>query len=414
MDTKNNHYEFLGLDVASPPDRVRAAVDRMAQHANTIAHTSPDRSHALWERIRQIRADLLSDPGRRQAYDLALIRALTPEEPVAKTASPAPQPAARPRVSVRPARPVTAAPWQPPALPMAGLAAALLAAVAVALFLFRPTSAGTHRSAPVALREQGSFRRHAYLPNHPVTLAWSALRGATQYRVEVASGAGKVEAPNAFDNPQIVRVLRGQHITLTVHGGLLYAWRVQGFVGGQWQPFSSARVFYVSRPQPAEVAVRPVATPRPSRPRASHTRSKHSSTREHAHHRTAHRSAHRSRTRVHRSTSHRARRPTTASAEVAAASGRSRVTSTRTWTPPVQRRQTASVRPAPAARPAASVAPPRSRPPSSPPRPPRRTPPAPPPAPRPIPTPTVHTYPFGYGRPAVGPPGPPGIVRPGG
>lgn len=408
MDTRNNHYEFLGLDVASPPDRVRAAVDRLARHANAIAHTSPERSHALWERIREIRADLLSDPARRQAYDVALLRAMAPPEPRVQPPRPAGTPPSRPRVAVRPARP--AGPDLLPALPMAGLAAALLAAVAViAIAVLNLTGSHTPVPSRVALREQGAQKNHEYLAGHPVQLTWTPASGATKYRLEVATAQGTLTGANAFAHPVITRVSPTTHFSLKVHGGYWYAWRVQAYVNGQWQPYTPARLFYVAQPKPAEVAVRRAPTPQPTHRHRTYVRKKrtasHHAPRTHAR-RPARHAGHRTHTRRRpaRHSHHAARPPEVAAVNVTRSSGRSG----QGYTPPsITRPRPAVVAPRP--HPATSSGGGTSRPATVPTRPPHRTPPPPPPAPTAIPAPTMKTYPFGYGRPAVGPPGPPGI-----
>src|SRR5436305_1758391 len=114
MDIDKNHYQLLGLPPVSPDHEIRQALDRKEREARALAHTSPAQSRQLWEQIRQVRHDLLTDPKRRGEYDTAVLVAVpAPDRPTSAPlitapsvprAQPAPAPASRPRVSPRVSR----------------------------------------------------------------------------------------------------------------------------------------------------------------------------------------------------------------------------------------------------------------------------------------------------------------------
>ncbi len=74
MTPVENHYEFLGLDASASTAEIEAAIESVTVDAVTLVYTSPQRSAELWERIRQMRRDLLATPEGRQVYDDALVR----------------------------------------------------------------------------------------------------------------------------------------------------------------------------------------------------------------------------------------------------------------------------------------------------------------------------------------------------
>ncbi|MBV9279344.1 MAG: hypothetical protein JOZ41_04615, partial [Chloroflexi bacterium] len=77
VDAQDHHYRALGLPIDAPRGDVEAGVERLSERAATLVYSSPEQSHALWERIRRIREDLLSSDERRAAYDQALRQALS-------------------------------------------------------------------------------------------------------------------------------------------------------------------------------------------------------------------------------------------------------------------------------------------------------------------------------------------------
>src|SRR5947209_1175225 len=85
----DNHYDFLGLDPSTTQEAIEAAIARVSEQAITLVYTSPQRSSDLWERIRQMRRDLLATPEGRQVYDEALLQRQTlVAEPRLATVSP--------------------------------------------------------------------------------------------------------------------------------------------------------------------------------------------------------------------------------------------------------------------------------------------------------------------------------------
>jgi len=76
MDSQNNHYRYLDVELFASSEVVAEAVERLSKQANALANTTPARSQDIRERLRQINQDLLTGDERRGAYDNSLLDAL--------------------------------------------------------------------------------------------------------------------------------------------------------------------------------------------------------------------------------------------------------------------------------------------------------------------------------------------------
>lgn len=71
MDERD-HYAYLGVDPSVDSRAIAAAVERYSKRANALANTQPSLSQDIRERLRRIKADLLTSPEHRAAYDRSL------------------------------------------------------------------------------------------------------------------------------------------------------------------------------------------------------------------------------------------------------------------------------------------------------------------------------------------------------
>lgn len=252
----DNHYDFLGLEVSASVREIRQALDVVGLEADALLHISPERSFELWERIRQIRHDLLEDRKRRQEYDTALLAAnpsmaqephlfqLDPHVHRALLQARSPQPAPKPtRTSSQPAE------RRSPLLYIVGVAGALAVAAALAAAVLLGPK-GQPAQSPVAVAP-GRLTEHPVPSGNGssarrlVHLRWAAVRGASRYRVQIASGSGQVGAA-IFAHPMVIAETGSTDYTLQVSPNRLYAWRVQVYVRGRWTPYSPGHYFFVA------------------------------------------------------------------------------------------------------------------------------------------------------------------------
>lgn len=254
-----NHYQLLGIEPSAPLPTIQSALARLADEANRLAYTSPDRSRELWERVRQIRADLLSSSARRQVYDASL----QPSVAIAVATLERPQPASSFPRCVAPTPPIPS----PAPAPSAGrangsasravalwalvVAASIVAlTLALALVLHRPASPGAVRFArhvlpvPSGLAAAGSRKGVGFVSGKRITLTWHPVRGAALYHLQLAASS---DAGSGFQHPLLSMLTEGTIHSLKLLGKQRYEWRVQALVDGTWSPYTRA-VFLVARP----------------------------------------------------------------------------------------------------------------------------------------------------------------------
>src|SRR5579883_2065682 len=91
-----SHYAALGLDRSASHWDIQNAIDRLVHEADLLAYRDPSASHQLWDRIHQIKEDLLSTPTRREIYDASLAMAsVEPTADIEAVAEPLPRPTPR-------------------------------------------------------------------------------------------------------------------------------------------------------------------------------------------------------------------------------------------------------------------------------------------------------------------------------
>lgn len=257
-----NHYQLLGIEPSAPLPTVQSALERLADQANRLAYTSPERSRELWELVRQIRDDLLSGSGRRQAYDASLqpshaspVATLERPQPApmlspgGTPAPPIPPPALVPRVARTSGsipRGVTL--WR---LLVAGSIVALALALALALVLNRPGSPAAIRvtthalPAPTGLISTGFRKGAGFVSEKRVTLRWHPSRRAALYHLQLAAASG---AGSDFQHPLLSTLTEGTSRSIKLPGERRYVWRVQALIHGSWSPYAPAVSFVVARP----------------------------------------------------------------------------------------------------------------------------------------------------------------------
>ena len=262
---ERNHYQVLMLEPTASREEIAPALRRLSDQAALLAYAAPQRSHELWERIRQIREDLLLDPERRAAYDRSLFAA---REAVSASAE---RVAAPPSARIRERQP---APRRRAFVGQTLGSAAVLAA-AVALFVVLGHRARTSRPPgplALALSSTGLQHRYQYVSGQMVHLRWSAVPHALVYRVQVAAGRHISKNLAVFRLPILTRLSLGTTYALKVVGPQVYYWRIQAYVRDRWTPYSHAQQFVVARPTvivpaPRAPAVRIARGPTP---RSSH------------------------------------------------------------------------------------------------------------------------------------------------
>lgn len=273
MDGVDDHYAFLGLPSSATDAEIQSAIERVSEQAIALVYTSPQRSSDLWERIRQMRRDLLATPEGRQVYDEALARRRnrarsadnvpsdvthvfrpTGSGLAASVAPPAPSAPA----SVEPAEDEDSR--QPrPAWPYALIAAAAVFVAVAGALLAHSTGGPVHRQPALALSQQGTTTGSKFVSGGSVLLAWHAVPGASGYRVQIATAAGDPTDAAVFAHGSRSLIVRVPHYRLKVAGPQVYYWRVQARVAGHWRPYSRSIHFAVARPEAGSpVALRPV------------------------------------------------------------------------------------------------------------------------------------------------------------
>ena len=90
---RKTHYEILGVKQTASPEDVKRAFRRRAMRHHPDRNPNDPKAHAKFNRISEA-YEVLSDPGRRQTYDLALTLEGAPAPP---------QPPPPPREAPRPA-----------------------------------------------------------------------------------------------------------------------------------------------------------------------------------------------------------------------------------------------------------------------------------------------------------------------
>jgi len=254
VEAQDDHYQFLGLDHSAPPEAVRAAVDRLVRQADTLAYTSPQDSRRLWERIRRIKHELLTDSDRREAYDRALLevnrRMLPPvEETPGETDPPEGAEEVRACVAdpvqtseqVAPSAPDTdpggeisipAAPperrgtmrslWPALAAVLALLVVALIAALAARAWT------STKRPAPTLpeLSSSGNRRGASYISGHHIALRLTWVPEATAYRLRVVTSPQTGADAARVRRPLLMIFMHGTSYLPPVAGARLYLWGV--------------------------------------------------------------------------------------------------------------------------------------------------------------------------------------------
>jgi hypothetical protein len=257
MPDLDNHYTLLDLDVMASASDIRLALERLSRRADALVYTSPEESRALWKRIRQIRADLLSGRSAREAYDLTVVgqrdTTLLHEEgrlPVVELL-PVPVPVASTTIQ-EDATSRAVMRWAP----VVGVVAVLLALVLALSALEGGNKKTAVRSAALVLTNSGQHAGSGYVSGQMVTLSWSSLSGAGVYRLQIATTPADPSDRIVFRRPWRTIVTSHTAYSLRVVGAQLYYWRVQALVKGRWTPYTHSRHFLVERPAvPSPVAL---------------------------------------------------------------------------------------------------------------------------------------------------------------
>lgn len=269
MTQPQTHYTFLGLDLSASPEAIRRELERLAQRADVLAYTAPQESREIWSRIRQVQHDLLSSRERRQAYDLAMLRSggRQPDvqpAPAAVVPPPTPTPSRRvPPVSARraetPLMPV--APAAPPPRRVRkrndrGVLLALGAVVALALLggvllaALRTTPSARPLEPGLALLDGPARPGHGYASGERIVLRWTAIPGASRYRLQVATRRSGQSLAGAWAHAQTITTRATSH-AITVIGPQSYIWRVRARVHRAWTPYAKPVGFSVQPPHVA-------------------------------------------------------------------------------------------------------------------------------------------------------------------
>jgi hypothetical protein len=266
----DNHYEFLGLEPSASQEAIEAAVEHVSEQAITLVYTSPQRSSDLWERIRQMRRDLLATPEGRQVYDEALLRRqeMTGEARMASAGTThvfRPAEAATPVPVTGPAPVATRVAFSPMpeeeqsraiAWPYALVAAAaVFVAVVGALLAHDPGVSPARKPVAMTLSQLGSVYGSKFVSGHSITLAWTKVPHASVYHLQIVTAPGDPSDSVVFAHGSTTVSVSSPQYHLKVTGQQLYYWRVQALVGGLWQRYTPSRHFAVARPQ----ITRPVA-----------------------------------------------------------------------------------------------------------------------------------------------------------
>lgn len=266
-----NHYQLLGVDRSAPTPTLQSALERLAERATRLAYTSPEGSHELWEQVRRIRADLLSDPARRASYDASLREAPLGAAPALEDARPEPIPAP-PSVPHPTARPPSATSSAHPVVAPARIALwplfAAAAAVALTLVLIfvargrasaRPRVAVRHAvPAPAELSATGFRAGPGFVSGKRIILHWHVPPRAINdhlavvYRLQVASAADQ-----RFRSPLLSTLTGSTAESLKLPGERRYLWRVKVLIAGRWSPYAPAARFLVARPRTSAPLLRP-------------------------------------------------------------------------------------------------------------------------------------------------------------
>jgi len=236
-----NHYHLLGVDVSAPRQVVQTAVDRLAERANALAYSSPERSSELWNRIHIIKTDLLSGDKQRSAYDHSLLSAVPAI--VYRPVAPPPVPAS---VVHRAGPRRTDFAWR--RLGWAGVMLAAVMASAIAFFAYKPGGRNPAHAVAMALASSGPHRGAAFVSGQRVNLSWTAVPGATRYLVQIAASPHALRHAALSAYPHRSLVTRRNAARWPVIGAQLYYWRVRPYVGGRWGTYTRWQRFAVAQP----------------------------------------------------------------------------------------------------------------------------------------------------------------------
>ena len=238
---ERNHYQIVGLEPTASREAIATALQRLSDQAAVLVYTSPQRSNELWERIRQIREDLLLDPEQRAAYDRSLLaaRAAVPAGAEMLTAPPPPATMERRRAPRR-----GAFIWRT-------LGSVAVLALAAALFVVVGHRSRANRPPgplALALSSTGLQHRYQYVSGQMVHLRWSRVPHALVYRVQIATGSQSAKDLGVFRHPMLTRLTLGTAYSVKVLGPQVYYWRVQAYIRDAWSPYTRAQHFVVAGP----------------------------------------------------------------------------------------------------------------------------------------------------------------------
>jgi hypothetical protein len=270
VTTVDNHYEFLGLKPTASHEEIETAIEHVSEQAIALVYTSPQRSSDLWERIRQMRRDLLATAEGRQVYDEALLRrekltgnARTASAGTATNFRQPVEPEPSPLLVPAPAATLLAFSPTPEdegprgiAWPYALVAAAaVFVAVVGALLAHGPGGSPIRRPVAMTLSQLGARHSSKFVSGGFVTLAWTKVPRASLYRVQIATAPGDPTDAAVFAHGSKIVTVSAPQYHLKVTGPQLYYWRVRAIVGGRLQRYTRSLHFSVDRPR----ITRPVA-----------------------------------------------------------------------------------------------------------------------------------------------------------
>lgn len=241
MDGRSDTFAWLGLSADTGRDDIDDALRRVEWRATMLADQSPDRARALLARVREVRRDLLGEDEIRDIPDMPL---QATSDTWSMRVGPAPQ---------QPSQPVAPPAGRHRRWITGGLDAAVAATVILAILgaLVHPWPGGASSprgrlAAAVPIAGSG----HPYRSGRQVTLRWSSVPGAEQYRLELAHSSTLAAPDTIIDEAgQEIRTTQTRYV-LRVVGPRFYYWRVRAIAGSTRTRRSSAQVFSVDRPRP--------------------------------------------------------------------------------------------------------------------------------------------------------------------
>jgi len=148
-----------------------------------------------------------------------------------------------------------------PAARVAAPVLVLLMLAMVGLFVFHtvvgsPAKQALHPVAPGQLHAAGARDGATFVSGRRITLRWSKIAGASNYRLLVTRVAVAPDGSRT-SAPQSVTVLPLTNVyDFFVHGPADYGWKVQAAVQGAWWPYSVRESFSVRIPSIATPALR--------------------------------------------------------------------------------------------------------------------------------------------------------------